>query len=98
MEPSGDAISPPQVGKRSRLERNFAKEVLLGGGLLITMFGLGGEAIKDWWQGNEAEICRLAHETMLAERLNGEVAEPARRRYLELQARHAISCASRGRD
>lgn len=74
------------------------KEILLGGGLLVTIFGLGGEAIKDWWRGNEAEICRLAHETMLDDRLNPEVPPALRRQYLDQQARHAISCAARGRD
>lgn len=85
-------------GARTGRGRTLATEILFGGGLLITIFGIGGEAFKEWWRGNEAELCQLAHETMLDDALNPEVPAERRRRYLELQSRHAISCASRGHE
>ncbi len=81
-----------------RKEPGWLSNVLFAGGLLAVAFGFGGKVAEDVWFGDEAEICKEAHEAMRDDQLNQDVPAPVRAAYLEKQAQNAIWCAQRKLD
>jgi hypothetical protein len=81
-----------------RKEPDWLSNVLFAGGLLAAALAFGGKVAEDVWFGDEAEICKEAHEAMRDDQLNREVPARDRAAYLEKQAQNAIWCAQRKLD
>ena len=88
----------PDVQEQKAARRAWLKEILFAGGLLAAAFGFGGKVAEDVWNGSETEMCEMAHQTVMDDRLNVELAGEQRRAYLEKQFQIAMSCADRELD